>query len=364
MNAQESTVEAMVKRVRQAAPREREPADAGRPTDAAGVSRPMEPSPAPLERVARLEKQCARLANELSSVARDADRRDREQREQILGLVRRLHECEAELAEKDARLAAALEAHAALESQVDGGAVGITAAAAVYRKELQRNADLLERLRAGLEDRGRALAIAREQIVALHQDRARLTDALRERSRQVAQLLAQLTRGEVRAGFAVDFHSGLERLLERDPAVATVGHPGAAGEPADVNEETIVLESDGSGGGRRPARSQDASPAPRRAPRLRRFLMPMEPEEDQPFELAGPRCYVGRGVEADVCLSHRSVSRLHGVLYSIGGSTLVEDARSTNGVFVNRERVQQAVLKDGDIVSFGEVGFRFRVAAG
>jgi pSer/pThr/pTyr-binding forkhead associated (FHA) protein len=82
---------------------------------------------------------------------------------------------------------------------------------------------------------------------------------------------------------------------------------------------------------------------------------------DPPFELTGPRSYVGRGIEADVCLAHPTVSRLHGVLYRVGGSTIVEDARSSNGVFVNRERVQQAVLKDGDIVSFGNVAFWFRV---
>ena len=50
------------------------------------------------------------------------------------------------------------------------------------------------------------------------------------------------------------------------------------------------------------------------------------------------------------------------MLFCIGGATIVEDARSTNGIFVNGRRVEQFVLKDGDVVAFGTVEFRFRVA--
>jgi pSer/pThr/pTyr-binding forkhead associated (FHA) protein len=45
----------------------------------------------------------------------------------------------------------------------------------------------------------------------------------------------------------------------------------------------------------------------------------------------------------------------------VGGALIVEDARSTHGVYVNGRRVQQAVLKDGDVVAFGDVAFSLRV---
>ncbi len=286
MSANESTIESVVRRVRQAMPGDTQSGGSpGAPNDVAqaapGAARAGDP------RVARLEQQCTRLANELASVARDADDR-----------------------------------------------------AAVQR---------------------RALTVAREQIAALEEERDRLLQALRDSNRQLAELSAQLTLGEVRAGFAADFHSSMASFLERHPTAASDARaPGES--PQDPGSETIVLSTEGD--------AQPGSPPPpqpacgsRRAPRIRRFLLPLQPDVDPPFELAGPRCYVGRGGEADVCLSHASISRLHGVLYCIGGATLVEDARSTNGVFVNDERVAQAVLKDGDVVAFGTVAFRFRIAA-
>lgn len=90
--------------------------------------------------------------------------------------------------------------------------------------------------------------------------------------------------------------------------------------------------------------------------------MPVRTGRGEAFELTGPRSYVGRGIAADVCLDQPTVSRLHSVLYLVGGATLVEDARSANGVYVNGQRVQQAVLKDGDLLAFGNLEFRFLVA--
>jgi hypothetical protein len=324
-------------------------------------------------RIAKLEQQCTRLAHELSSVACDADRRDREHRVQIDALVRRLHECESELSEREGRLVAVTQAYEGLRSQVEQGGVPASAAAVVYRREVRRHAELADSLRTRFGERGHALELAREQIAVLHAERARLMDALEERGRQVAQLLAQLTRGEAREGFGMDFRSGLGQLIERDPVVATGEDASGSWTSSDINEHTIVLDPEPAPAPAPAAAAVNEAPCNRgraidrrqaraRGPRLRRYLMPMEPETDSPFELTGPRSYVGRGVEADVCLGHPTISRLHGVLYCIGGSTIVEDARSSNGTFVNRERVQQATLKDGDIVSFGNVAFRFRVA--
>jgi hypothetical protein len=339
-------------------------AASGQDSGAMAGTKPL--ADAAARRIAKLEQQCSRLAAELSGVACDADRRDRAQQDQISALVRRLHECESELSDRDSRLASVTRAYEGLRSQVENGAVPATAAAAVYRRELRRNAELATSLRARLEERGRALELAAEQMAALHAERARLIDALGERTRQVGELVAQLTRGEVRDGFGLDFRSGLGSLLLEDASIAPESCRAAGWHTPGINEQTVVLEAG-------PTRDTAAARADRaavpvagaaaavRGPRLRRYLLPVQSDVDPPFELTGPRSYVGRGIEADVCLAHPTVSRLHGVLYRVGGSTLVEDARSSNGVFVNQERVQQAVLKDGDIVSFGNVAFWFRV---
>ena len=96
-------------------------------------------------------------------------------------------------------------------------------------------------------------------------------------------------------------------------------------------------------------------------PILRRYLIALEPERDDVYELTRPRTYVGRGAEASLRLADATVSRLHGILSLEEGVAFVEDASSTNGVFVNGKRVQRAALKDGDTVSFGTARYQYRI---
>lgn len=63
---------------------------------------------------------------------------------------------------------------------------------------------------------------------------------------------------------------------------------------------------------------------------------------------------VGRSRESDIFLVDPSVSRVHAVLEPQGDSLIVRDAGSTNGTFVNGERVQLGTLHPGDRVAFGK----------
>lgn len=53
-----------------------------------------------------------------------------------------------------------------------------------------------------------------------------------------------------------------------------------------------------------------------------------------------------------------SVSREHAEFYADGERLRIRDVGSTNGTFVNRKRIQDAAVGDGDIVHFGECEFR------
>jgi predicted component of type VI protein secretion system len=65
------------------------------------------------------------------------------------------------------------------------------------------------------------------------------------------------------------------------------------------------------------------------------------------------RTTIGR-VDSDIVLPDPDVSRRHALLKSIEGGFAVEDLHSTNGTFVNDERIASAVeLHDGDTVRFG-----------
>lgn len=68
---------------------------------------------------------------------------------------------------------------------------------------------------------------------------------------------------------------------------------------------------------------------------------------------------IGRGEEADVTIEATDVSRLHAELTSVGEQLWLQDMGSTNGTFVNHQRINDAVvLQAGDVVHFAHVEAR------
>jgi len=67
---------------------------------------------------------------------------------------------------------------------------------------------------------------------------------------------------------------------------------------------------------------------------------------------------VGRNSESDIFLVDPSVSRNHALLDVQEGKLIVRDAGSSNGTFVNGERVQLRALRQGDVVAFGKTEMR------
>ena len=63
---------------------------------------------------------------------------------------------------------------------------------------------------------------------------------------------------------------------------------------------------------------------------------------------------VGRDPRADILLDDSTVSRQHAVFRRVNGQFFVVDAGSLNGTYVNRQRVDQASLKNGDEIILGK----------
>jgi pSer/pThr/pTyr-binding forkhead associated (FHA) protein len=69
---------------------------------------------------------------------------------------------------------------------------------------------------------------------------------------------------------------------------------------------------------------------------------------------------IGRTEENFILLPDPSVSRQHArIVMDEAGNYVVYDLRSSNSTAVNRKRITQSVLRNGDLVSFGNVAFRF-----
>lgn len=63
---------------------------------------------------------------------------------------------------------------------------------------------------------------------------------------------------------------------------------------------------------------------------------------------------VGRDPHADILLDDSTVSRAHAVFQRVGETFEVNDAGSLNGTYVNRERVNHAMLRNGDEIMIGK----------
>lgn len=86
------------------------------------------------------------------------------------------------------------------------------------------------------------------------------------------------------------------------------------------------------------------------------------PRTGMTFLLREGNTTVGRHPESDIFLNDVTVSRHHCRFVTKADSLAVEDSGSTNGTYVNDERVDSAELEAGDEVLVGR--FHFVVARG
>jgi pSer/pThr/pTyr-binding forkhead associated (FHA) protein len=81
----------------------------------------------------------------------------------------------------------------------------------------------------------------------------------------------------------------------------------------------------------------------------------------QTFYLDKPRVAIGRLVANDICLEDPFVSRWHCVISNEDGQYVIEDLHSTNGTYVNGERINAHALAEGDLIRIGTLRFEVRL---
>ena len=79
------------------------------------------------------------------------------------------------------------------------------------------------------------------------------------------------------------------------------------------------------------------------------------------FYLDKPVVSIGRLVSNDICLEDPFVSRYHCVIRNEDGQYVIEDLNSTNGTFVNGERIKAYELAEGDLIRIGTSRFEVRL---
>ncbi len=79
----------------------------------------------------------------------------------------------------------------------------------------------------------------------------------------------------------------------------------------------------------------------------------------QSFQPGEGRTLIGRSPECDVFLDDVTVSRRHSELVRDGETFSIRDLGSLNGTYVNRRRIESAVLENDDEVQIGKYRLTF-----
>lgn len=113
---------------------------------------------------------------------------------------------------------------------------------------------------------------------------------------------------------------------------------------ADAEETTVVTESLG-------ARRETAGP-----PCL---VVIYGDNIGRRHSLEKAELIIGRADTAHLCIDHNSVSRQHAKIAVQEGRARVNDLGSTNGTFINDDRIDEVELRDGDLLRVGTQIFKY-----
>ncbi|HZD57916.1 MAG TPA: FHA domain-containing protein [Anaerolineales bacterium] len=100
------------------------------------------------------------------------------------------------------------------------------------------------------------------------------------------------------------------------------------------------------------------------APQTYQLVMETGPTPGKAFALDKPEVHIGRDVNNDVVINDAEVSRRHAQLVAQAGSYVLEDLGSTNGTFVDNQRISGPhLMRPGEAIKLGEnVRLRFEAA--
>lgn len=86
----------------------------------------------------------------------------------------------------------------------------------------------------------------------------------------------------------------------------------------------------------------------------------LKDDDGQEHLLENALTRLGRAVENEIVLATKRASREHARILREGRKVFLEDLQSTNGSFLNGERILgRALLRDGDELNIGDIHFTF-----
>jgi pSer/pThr/pTyr-binding forkhead associated (FHA) protein len=65
------------------------------------------------------------------------------------------------------------------------------------------------------------------------------------------------------------------------------------------------------------------------------------------YEIGDKRFVIGRAPHCDLVIPSRKVSPQHAAIMRVGSDFVIQDLGSTNGTWLNKQRVKRSIIEDG-----------------
>lgn len=119
--------------------------------------------------------------------------------------------------------------------------------------------------------------------------------------------------------------------------------------------ETTVMISPGS------LSSKSENPKKIQKPLFFAWLVSLEgPEKGKDHRVLKEKSSIGKQEDSDIVIKRDFISRSHALLLYENHQFILSDLRSTNHTYVNGEMVSKKILKDNDVVKFGDAVYKFK----
>jgi chromosome segregation ATPase len=291
---------------------------------------------------ATIEQLQSAAAAQAGSVAEQA-KRLQEAEQQRNAWTAKLSALEADRARLQAELTASDQALTLAQASADGATqrkAQLQSEHAAKIAELEADAETREQemtvLMAHLQEARRPIETIEGDVKRLKEDLGLKTLAINELTEEADKLRAALerTRGQL------EEREFLIRRLER----------------SESNNANVLgrIQTSMERLGSSVAPSVNATPAPEWSPELIRI------DGDRSIgHTLGRRTRIGRAPGCELHIDSSSVSRHHALILAGTREAIIEDLNSTNGVILNGRKVTRQVLNDGDIVTIGDIQFRY-----
>ena len=91
------------------------------------------------------------------------------------------------------------------------------------------------------------------------------------------------------------------------------------------------------------------------------WLVSLEgPDKGKDYRITKEKTSIGKSEDSDILIKSDFVSRNHAVLFYEKHRYVLNDLQSTNHTCVNDKKISRRILKDNDVIKFGEAVYKFK----